>query len=383
MKQRIPYWKSISFKFSLVIFSGTLAVVSFILVLSVNRQHQSAIIYQDRKVERQESFRIISDLEQQPLKGLTIENTYFDEMVSFINKPTATFENNVIRSQLDTYQASAIWTYNTKYQLVSSTNMFDAANAKYNLGLDQADLTKLFSTSYLAHFYRQTDAGVLEIYGATVHGSDDPEHKTPRQGYYFVARLLDSNFIKSLEAKTKDRIVIEPIKEDDKKKAEPLASTGVITFQEVLKDETGQGVARIEVSYRSAAIAGLIQSLQGVIIIVIACYIVITIGIYIILQKIIITPITDIYSSLVSNQYDKLTKLSSKDTELGRIAALIKKADEQKDTLADLALETQKGRDSLEMRTKELESTNALMIDRELKMIELKRQNNELQSKAQ
>ena len=219
MKQRIPYWKSISFKFSLVIFSGTLAVVSFILVLSVNRQHQSAIIYQDRKVERQESFRIISDLEQQPLKGLTIENTYFDEMVSFINKPTATFENNVIRSQLDTYQASAIWTYNTKYQLVSNTNMFDAANAKYNLGLDQADLTKLFSTSYLAHFYRQTDAGVLEIYGATVHGSDDPEHKTPSQGYYFVARLLDSNFIKNLEAKTKDRIVIEPIKEDDKKKS--------------------------------------------------------------------------------------------------------------------------------------------------------------------
>ena len=378
MKQRIPYFKSIGFKFSSVIFGGTLTVICLILVLSANRQHQSAIIYQDRKNERQESFKIISDLEQQPLKGLTIEDTYYDEMVSFISKPTPTFENDVLKAQLDSYHASAIWTYNSKFRLVSNTNNFDKSRTNFDLGLDQASIAKVFGHSYLAHFYRQTNNGILEVYGATVHGSDDPDHKTPNLGYFFVARQLDATVIHDLEAKTKDSVAVEAVHGIAKSITVPPASSGIITFYNILYDETGQAVARFNVSYHSAAIANLFQSLRGVIIVVIASCIVLTIVIYLILQRIIITPINSIYGSLLSNQFTELDKLAIADTELGRIAALIKKAAEQKEALANSALETQKARGNLEARTKDLESINALMVNRELKMVELKRQNESL-----
>ena len=85
----------------------------------------------------------------------------------------------------------------------------------------------------------------------------------------------------------------------------------------------------------------------------------------------------------LSDEFDTLTNLTKAETELGRIASLIKKADEQKDALAGSAAETQKARDNLEARTKELESINALMINRELKMVDLKHQIEALQKQGQ
>ena len=378
MKQKIPYRKSISLKFSLVIICGAALVILTILFLSANRHQHNTVIYQDRKVERQESFHIIADLDTQSLKGLTIENTYWDDMVNFINQKFPTFENDVLRPQLESYHANAIWTYNTQYKLVSNTNTFDASHTAYNLKLTKADINNMFKHDYFVHFYRQSDMGTFEVFGATVHASSDPEHKTANKGYFFISHQLDAAYIKHLEAQTKDSVTIESVASINKEQVNPDASTGIITFFNDLKDENNQRIGRFKVSYKSAAIAGLYQSNSLIIDTVIGGYILITIAIYYLLRRIIIAPISVIYDSLVTDQVDNLSKLAGKDTELGRIAALIKKAEEQKDALATSAQETQKAREALEARSDELESINALMVDRELKMIELKSQNETL-----
>lgn len=386
MKQQIPYRKSIGFKFSFVLICAALLIILTILFLSAGRNQHNGVIYQDRKTERQQSFQVIADLKDQKLRGLTIETTYYDDLVNFIADPSSkiskAFENDAFRAQLDSYGANAIWTYNKQYKLVSNTNTFDKAHAQFNLGLSPADISAMFKKDYYVNFYRQTDQGVFEIFGATVHGSSDPEHKTPNEGYFFISHKLDSAYISDLQKLTKDSVAIENVSDMAKKTQNREASTGIITFYQALSDENNKPIARLKVDYNSAAIAGLFQSNNLQINTAIGLYILLAIAVYFLLRIIIISPITVIYESLMSGKTETLGQLAAKDTELGRIADLIKQAEEQKAELANLATEAQIAREDLITRTTELESINSVMVDRELRMVELKRQNEELKKNA-
>ena len=57
---------------------------------------------------------------------------------------------------------------------------------------------KIFIGQSLVHFYVETPAGYLEVQGATVHPSNDSERKTPPQGYFFVGKLWDKEYLESL-----------------------------------------------------------------------------------------------------------------------------------------------------------------------------------------
>ena len=52
----------------------------------------------------------------------------------------------------------------------------------------------------LNKFYLKIPEGIVEVYGATIHPSDDPfKNKTQPSGYFFIARLLDKNYLCRIE----------------------------------------------------------------------------------------------------------------------------------------------------------------------------------------
>lgn len=374
----MAFWRTVRFKFTLIILFSILAVATLLVVLGQNQQRQNTSIFNDRAAERQESFEIISELESQPLKGLTIENTYWDDMVSFINKPTTAFEQDVLRSQLESYNASAIWTYDTSYRLVSNTNNLSPKPSVYTLGIDKPAIQGIFADGYLAHFYRQSSYGLLEVYGATVHDSSDVGHKTAPKGYFFIARQLDTNYVKDLELKTKDSVVILPVAKINEINSK--AQNGRIVFYTSFTDESKRAVATTRVTYNSPAIASLYSSLDTIRNLAAISFIILGILIYVTLTKIVVQPLNKVRYALLTEDVSDLAGLENQNTEFGRIASLIVDQQEQKNAISTASVETKRAKDALEARTKELETTNALMIDRELRMVELKKENKELRS---
>ena len=380
MKTNIPFWKTLQAKYFVAIFLAVAAFLGVLGVLSSSITSHNTGIYNDRVTERQDSFDIISKLDSQPLRGLTIENTYWDDMVNYIQHPNADFENTILKVQLSSslYNASAIWTYNTNYKLVSNTNEFPANLSTYNLNLTSTQIKHMFASDYLVHFYRITPVGIMEIYGATVHESTDVAHKSTPKGYFYIAKLLDSAYAASLSKETKDNVTLQTMGSRKTSEAPPNPSSGYIVFYKDLQDETGAKIARFKVQYYSAAIAVLFQSFSKIVQIATISLLVLSILVFVLLERLIIRPLNYVHHSLLTDDTTHLNDLTTKDTELGRIAALILKAQQQKAEIEANIILTKKAQSTLEERTHELEAANALMINRELRMSELKAENERL-----
>jgi hypothetical protein len=276
-----------------------------------------------------------------------------------------------LKSQLDTYGADVIWTYDKSYKLVSNTNVLPTKYSGLDLNFGQPDLTNIFKDDYLAHFYKNTDVGVIEVYGATVHPSSDVEHKTTPQGYFFVARIIGQDYLTKLEPLTDDKITLVTNIED-RTDVKPQPKSGLIDFSQDLKDENNNSVAQLDVQFYSAAISSLLTSLKSIFTIAVIFSVTTSILFYSAFSIIIINPLAKIYRSLLTDDLVEIERLKSNSSELGRVADLIDKSIRQKQEIAETAIRMQKSQLALESRTKEIEEINSLMIDRELKMIELK-----------
>lgn len=378
MKSKIPIRRTVQFKYSCVLFLCTVFLIAIALGVSADRHRAGVAVYMDRKHERQATFDVITKLNSQSLEGLTIENTYWDDMVSYISKPSADFESSILRTQLDTYKANAIWTYNKKYELVSNTNNFSYNNIDLTLNLDAQKINTMFAHSYLAHYYTMTNAGLMEVFGATVHNSEDAAHTTPNEGYFYIARVLNSTYAARLSSDTKDTVKIVNIKKEPNKQPNPAPQSGNISFYKDLSDNDGSLAGRLHVTYQATAISLFFTSLNRVILLSVLAYLLLAVIIYVVLRILIVKPLSTIYRALSTDTTAYLDKLITKETEFGRIALLIDSAAKQKDEVFRSSEQAKQAQLLLKARTDELERINGLMVEREMQMVQLEKENKEL-----
>jgi len=380
MKNKVSPWKSIQFRFLFSVIIATILVVAGLTAFKENRSNHIDEIYAEREIELKDSFSAVSGLESQRLKSLTIENTYWDDMVAFIAMQDNSFEEVVLESQLSSYGADVIWTYDKNYKLVSNTNVLPSKFSSFDLGLSQTDLTNIFKDGFLNHFYKKTDVGFIEVFGATVHPTSDVDHKTAPQGFFFIARILDEDYLKSLESATNFKISLAS-NPATLESAKPAFKTGVIAFSQDLRDEKGNLNGKLKVRYFSQALVNTYSSLNKLFIGSMLFLAIILTLFYKTLKRIFIDPLAKIYQALLTDDLSEIKTLKSNDSELGRVANLIDTSIRQKNEISENAERMQKAQLSLESRNKEIEKINSLMIDRELKMVELKAEIKQLKSK--
>lgn len=382
MNYKVSPWKSIQFKFLVGVIVSTFFVIGVLIAFTENRKSHIYEIYTEREVALQDSFSAISGLESQSLESLTIENTYWNDMVSYITTKDKTFEEEVLRPQLTSYAADAIWTYDKNYKLATNINTLPPELSYFDLGLNQTDLKSMFVKDYIIHFYKQTKIGFVEVYGATVHPTIDVDRKTPPQGYFFITRILDKEYIDKLESATDFEISL--ISKLDKPEADwnrTNPDTGIIAFTHDLKDEEGKVSGKFDVRYFSQALVDTYSSLEKIFVGSVIFLAVVSLLFYKTLKRIIIDPLAKIYRALLTDDLSEIDQLKLSDSEVGRVAELIDMAIRQKNEIAENADRIRKAQQILETRTKEIETINNLMIDRELKMIELKAEIKRLKSK--
>lgn len=122
--------------------------------------------------------------------------TFWDELKNFTESKDKNWYNTYIAKEFIFYDVDYLGVYDIEGQFIIKTS-----NAKIKTkDFIPKEVIKRLYQSKLMRFYIQIPEGVVEIFGATIHPSNDPKKTiTKPSGYFFMVRLLDQYYFKNLD----------------------------------------------------------------------------------------------------------------------------------------------------------------------------------------
>ncbi len=287
--------------------------------------------------EKQISVSQIVALKTERFGGHIQEISYWDELVTFIAKPSTTWAEENIIEGIQTAGGELIAVFDTQGKLVYRWQAPERGRTEApDLRSDLAPLGK----KRLLHWFEATPAGLWELHGATIHHSNDPEHKGPYSGYIISARLWDQQNLKSLGKLTNSELQFLPIGERLSRRAD------TITTSILLSDASGEKIGTLEGFSSNPVEATLEYSLAQAILFFFVfgggCLIVVLF----LLRRWIDLPILRLAEAMRTRSAAPLQPLRKDRSELGELARLVQDFFHQEDILRS-------AHDELEVRVAE------------------------------
>ena len=151
--------------------------------------------YKTTNAQYNNEVKSIFRLNSKTATAAVIDVTFWDELVNFTKTKDEKWYNNYMLSEFESYEADYISVYGLDQQIINKTT---SAKIKSFDFIPKAMMAALYK-SRLKRFYLRIPEGIVEVFGATIHPSNDPKkNKTKPSGYFFMARLLDESFFNSL-----------------------------------------------------------------------------------------------------------------------------------------------------------------------------------------
>lgn len=187
--------------FLLLILLFFMSILYFAYQLNEKKKN---IFTQSNQKQLENSVSIALSLESKQLHQVVFDYTFWDEMVNFIEHRDKAWAKLNIDPILSTFDVDVIWIFD------ASKNIFyiqgnDSIVKNRNSSLVLNILDSLSKSKFI-NFYKDTPKGILEVYGASVHPSSDPQRNTTPRGYLFIGRLLDRNYLHNLSVITGTQI---------------------------------------------------------------------------------------------------------------------------------------------------------------------------------
>ncbi|RKS13725.1 response regulator [Flavobacterium sp. 120] len=168
-----------------------LIYISLYLYTVQEESHFYKITYNQYDKEVKSLFRLNS---KTPTATI-IDVTYWDELVHFTNTKDEKWYNKYILREFESYEADYIGIYGLDQKLINKT----VSSKIKNFDFIPKEMMSVLYKSKLKRFYIKIPEGIVEVFGATIHPSNDPKkNKTKPSGYFFMARLLDESFMSAL-----------------------------------------------------------------------------------------------------------------------------------------------------------------------------------------
>lgn len=165
-----------------------------------------------------------------------IDVTYWDQLVTFIKTKDRNWYHNNIAIEFSSYEVDYIGIYDLNKNLLNKS----ATSKIKTVDFIPKKLMEALYKSKLKRFYLRIPEGVVEVFGATIHPSNDPKkNRTNPSGYFFMARLLDTSFFDALGEISSSEINLVP-----KGYSNTIEDDFVIVSQD-LKDWNNQVVSKL------------------------------------------------------------------------------------------------------------------------------------------
>lgn len=168
-----------------------LIYISLYLYTVQEERHFYKITYNQYDKEVKSLFRLNS---KTPTATI-IDVTYWNELVHFTKTKDEKWYNQYILSEFESYEADYIGIFGLDKKIINKT----VSSKIKNFDFIPKEMMSVLYKSKLKRFYIKIPEGIVEVFGATIHPSNDPKkNKTKPSGYFFTARLLDESFLSAL-----------------------------------------------------------------------------------------------------------------------------------------------------------------------------------------
>ena len=129
--------------------------------------------------------------------------TYWDELVKFTKTKNKKWFEESIATSIRMYNVD----YLAVYDLQSNFIMKASTDKIKSIDFIPKEVIKQLHKSKLVRFYMRSSGGIVEVFGATIHPSNDPlKNKTKPSGYFFMVSILDADYFKKLEKISSSKI---------------------------------------------------------------------------------------------------------------------------------------------------------------------------------
>ncbi|MDP9004864.1 MAG: ATP-binding protein, partial [Verrucomicrobiota bacterium] len=288
-------------------------------------------ITQERVDERNRAFDAFSEKDGEPLKTLADYDTNWDQMVQAIEKQNEQwFKESVNGSTLAGYKANAVWIFGPDGTECYST---DSAEAKPPpLPIPPEAFKQLFEKDPFAHFFVKIGDDIVEVRGATVHGSKDFARQPPSHGFFFAGRLWNKPTLEEMSLFSGTKISLVPAGERSPKNWSD-EENGLIVFSRPLNGWNSRPLADLIVRNEMPAIEQLNRSSERLILLLFLFALVLLLLIYTSLFRWVGQPLRLIMASLKKNDPKPTDGISRDNSEFGELARTTRKFFEQRDNL--------------------------------------------------
>jgi signal transduction histidine kinase len=307
-------------------------------------QEKFRVIRTSRLIEAKRSFEAFLEKDGEPLVTLADYDTTWDNMVQAIQTRNEKWLNeNVSSETLLGYKAYAAWIYDRDAKLVYSRNAipFDpeldksAAGDRNNttppdLPIPREAFDKLFAKEPSAHFFIKIDGDLMEIRGATVHGSKDYARQTPEQGYFFVGRQWNQEPLKEMSLFSNNKLSLVP---PGAQAPHDIVEDGLIVFSKPLPGWDGNPVAYLVIRNEMPVVRLLNRSNERLIGSLFVFALVLLLLIYWSVVRWVSQPLRRITETLKRNDPKPIERLCWDHSEFGEMARTTRKFFEQRDNL--------------------------------------------------
>ena len=296
----------------------------------------------NRLIESKQAFEAFLRKDGEPLETLSDYDTTWDDMVRAIQtQNTKWLSDNVSSETLLAYKANDGWIYNREGVLVysCSTDPVDPeeksapAERKYAvpppLPIPREAFDKLFAVEQAAHFFVRIGGEVIEIRGATVHGSKDYTRQNPQQGFFFVGRPWNGPALADMSLFSNASLSLAPAEIQPRETVED----GLIVFTKALPGWDGKPVAHLIIKNEMPVVRLLNRSNERLIISLFVFASVLLLLIYWSLLRWVNQPLRQIMETLERNDPKPIEHLTRDNSEFGEMARTIQKFFEHRDNL--------------------------------------------------
>lgn len=302
--------------------------------------------------EEQESSVLLAKVLTSKTNELAIfakDYTYWDEMVQFTETHDTLWAARNLKVSLETYHADYVWVFGSNYERFYFASGEEAPQLDSDI-LTAEILRTLEQESSIFHFFINTNIGTIEICGASIHPTTDPQRRTIPRGYFAAGRLWNGKILSDIAEYTGSIITIEApavLTEEENSSKMPLHIKSEYTLL-----SWNNKPAAVVVPREKEPLVEAIRYESGIQLKLMLGFVVVFLGflstsLYFLVNR----PVKNISESLKSNDTKYLRGLVNKKDEFGEMSRLVNEFFEQKEKLVKEIAE----RIEAEARAKETE----------------------------
>lgn len=304
-------------KLFLILFLSFFIIVITVLVIFHFQSDQKRMLSESYSIQLEKNINDLMVLNSGTLHQVANDYTFWDEMVDFVGTHDKQWANENIHTMMLNFKVNAVWVFDS-----IRNNFYSEKYEDLPLDFNFSDSALMFNYLYVNRFIKThvaLDSVVVEIIGATIHPTNDPERITSPRGYLLLAKVWNASYFHQLENITQTTLTF--IK--DKPLKESKLSNDIVTAYSPVIDWNNRKVGFIKVE-KKLNVLGDYEKTSNKMLFLIIISAILTLGIFAYFSSLWVNkPLRLIEEILLTSDTKKVRQLKSFSREFRQISRLI------------------------------------------------------------